>query len=104
MSRKLASNATDEFKTCDNTKKRWCELVIDKFLTKMIRTDKEIQKKYPPITVSITLNSTPFLDNLKNLFLNKLKADKPFSCAYSLGKAMRKKKRSKWQRDSIFHW
>ena len=25
--RKLASNATDELKTCDDTKKRWCELV-----------------------------------------------------------------------------
>ena len=27
--RKLASNATDELKTCDDTKKRWCELIID---------------------------------------------------------------------------
>ena len=29
--RKLASNATDELKTCDDTKKRWCELIIDIF-------------------------------------------------------------------------
>ena len=91
-SRKLASNATDEFKICDDAKKRWCELVIDKFLTKMIRTDKKVQKKYPPITVSITLSSTPFLDNLKNLFPNKLKADESSSGAYSLGKTMRNKK------------
>ena len=29
--RKLASNATDELKTCDDTKKRCCELIIDIF-------------------------------------------------------------------------
>ena len=29
--RKLASNATDELKTFDDTKKRWCELIIDIF-------------------------------------------------------------------------
>ena len=29
--RKLASNATDELKTSDDTKKRWCALIIDIF-------------------------------------------------------------------------
>ena len=29
--RKLASNTTDVLKTFDNTKKRWCELIIDIF-------------------------------------------------------------------------
>ena len=29
--RTLALNASDELKTCDNTKERWCELVIDIF-------------------------------------------------------------------------
>ena len=29
--RKLASNATEELKTCDDTKKKWCELIIDIF-------------------------------------------------------------------------
>ena len=29
--RKLASNATDDLKTCDDTKKKWCELFIDIF-------------------------------------------------------------------------
>ena len=29
--RKLALNATDELKTRDDTKKRWCELIIDIF-------------------------------------------------------------------------
>ena len=29
--RKLTSNATDELKACDDTKKRWCELIIDIF-------------------------------------------------------------------------
>ena len=29
--RKLPSNATDELKTCDDTKKGWCELIIDIF-------------------------------------------------------------------------
>ena len=29
--RKLASNATDELKTCDDTKRRWSELIIDIF-------------------------------------------------------------------------
>ena len=27
--RKLASNATDALKTCDDTKKIWCEIIID---------------------------------------------------------------------------
>ena len=27
--RKLASTASDELETCDDTKKRWCELIID---------------------------------------------------------------------------
>ena len=58
----------------------------------MFRTDKKLQSKYPPIKVSITLSSTPFLDNLKNLFPNKLKADESSSGAYSLGKTMRNKK------------
>ena len=29
--RKLVSNATDDLKTCDDTKKRWCELITDNF-------------------------------------------------------------------------
>ena len=29
--RKLASNAFDQLKTGDETKKRWCELIIDIF-------------------------------------------------------------------------
>ena len=29
--RKLASNAPDKLKICDDTKKRWCELIIDIF-------------------------------------------------------------------------
>ena len=28
---KLASSVADELKTCDDTKKRWCELIIDIF-------------------------------------------------------------------------
>ena len=39
--RKLLSNATDELKTCDNTKKRWCEFINDIFLTKVFTTDKK---------------------------------------------------------------
>ena len=40
--RKLASNVTDELKTCDDTKKIWCELIIDTFLTKVFTTDKKV--------------------------------------------------------------
>ena len=29
--RKLVSNATDDLKTCDDTKKRWFELITDNF-------------------------------------------------------------------------
>ena len=29
--RKLISNATDELRTCGDTKKRWCELIINTF-------------------------------------------------------------------------
>ena len=43
--RKLASNETGELKTCDDTKKRWYELSIDIFLTKVFKTDKRVQKK-----------------------------------------------------------
>ena len=49
--RKLASNATDELKTCDDTKKRWCELIIDTFLTKVFTTDKKVQKKCLPFVI-----------------------------------------------------
>ena len=58
----------------------------------MFRTDKKVQSKCPPIKVSITLSSTPFLDNLKNLFPNKLKTDETSSGVYSLGKTMKNKK------------
>ena len=51
--RKLASNETGELKTCDDTKKRWCELIIVIFLTKVFKTDKKVQKKRPPFAVSV---------------------------------------------------
>ena len=50
--RKLASNATDELKTCDDTKKRWCELIIDIFLTKVLKIDKKVEEKRPPFKIS----------------------------------------------------
>ena len=80
---KLALNATDELKICDYTKKRWCELIIDIYLTEVFTTDKKVQKKRPPFTISvffynkgfyyINLSSILHLDIIKNLFLNKLK-------------------------------
>ena len=52
--RKLTSNATDELKICDDTKKRWCELIIDFFfLTKVFQTDKKVQKKRPPFAILV---------------------------------------------------
>ena len=50
--RKLASNATDELKTCDDTKKRWCELFIDISFTKVFTTEKKVQKKRRPFAIS----------------------------------------------------
>ena len=58
--RKLASNATDELKTCDDTKKKWCELFTDIFLTKVLKIDKKVQKKRPPITISVFFHNTGF--------------------------------------------
>ena len=58
--RKLASNATDELKTCNNTKKRWCELIIDIFLTKVFKTDKNVQKKHPPFGISVFFHNKGF--------------------------------------------
>ena len=43
--RKLASNATDELKTCNDTKKRWFELIIVVFSNKVFKTEKKVQKK-----------------------------------------------------------
>ena len=83
--RKLASNATDELKTCDDTKKRCCELIIDvkSFLTKVFTTGKKLQKERPPFAISvffhnrgfdyINLGSILHLDIVKNLFPDKLK-------------------------------
>ena len=47
--KKLASNATDELKTCDDTKKRWCELIIDIFLTKVFKQTKRYRKNVFPL-------------------------------------------------------
>ena len=51
--RKLASNATDELKTCEDTKKRWCELFIDISFTKVFTTEKKVQKKRRPFAISV---------------------------------------------------
>ena len=93
--RKLASNATEELKTCDDTKKKWCELIIDIFFTKVFTTDKKVQKKRPLFAISllfhdkgfdyINLSSILHLDIVKNLFPDKLKIDEPTSVVYSLG-------------------
>ena len=93
--RKLASNATEELKTCDDTKKKWCELIIDIFFTKVFTTDKKVQKKRPLFVISllfhdkgfdyINLSSILHLDIVKNLFPDKLKIDEPTSVVYSLG-------------------
>ena len=58
--RKLASNATDELETCDDTKKKWYELFIDIFLTKVLKIDKKVQQKRPPITISVFFHNTGF--------------------------------------------
>ena len=98
--RKLASNATDELKTCDDTKKRWCELIIYIFLTKFFTTDKRVQKKRPPFAILVffhnkgfdymNLSSILHLDIVKNIIPNdKLKIDEPPYVVYSLGKTIR---------------
>ena len=99
--KKSSSNETDELKTCDATKKRWCEFIIDVFLNKVFTTDKKVQKKRFPFAISmlfdnkgfdyINLRSILHLDIVKNLFPDKLKIDEFLSVAYSLGKTLRKK-------------
>ena len=101
--RKLASNATDELKTCDDTKKRCRELIIDvkSFLTKVFTTGKKLQKRRPPFAISvffhnkrfnyINLGSILHLDIVKNLFPDKLKIDEPPYVIYKFGKIIRNK-------------
>ena len=67
----------------------------------MFKTDKNVHKKRPPFTISvffhnkafnyINLSSTLHLDNVKNLFPDKLKIDKPAPVVHSLGKTIRNK-------------
>ena len=58
--RKLASNATDDLKTCNDTKKGWCELIIDIFLTKVFKIDKNVEKKRPPVTILVFFHNKGF--------------------------------------------
>ena len=62
----------------------------------MFKTDKKVQKKRPPFTISvlfhnkgfdyINLSSIIHLDNVKNLFPNKLNIDKPPSVYIAFAK------------------
>ena len=55
------------------------------FLNKVFKTDKKVQKKRPPFAISVFLHNKGFdyiklssiihLDNVKNLFPDKLKID-----------------------------
>ena len=97
--RKLSSNTTDELKICDNTYKRWCELMVDLFFTKLFTTDKKLRTQRLSFAISvffhqkwfdyINLNSIPHLDIVKNPFPNKLNTDEPPSVVCSLGKTIR---------------
>ena len=58
--RKLLSNATDELKAYDNTKKRCCELIIDIFLTNVFQTDKKVKKKRPPFAILVFFHNKRF--------------------------------------------
>ena len=67
----------------------------------MFKRDNKLQKKRPPFTISVFFHNKGFdyinissilhLDNIKNLFPDKLKIDEPPTAAYSLGKTMRNK-------------
>ena len=100
--RKLASNATDDLKSCDNdTKKRWCGLITDIFLNKLFKTEKKVQKKRPLFQISVffhnkgldykNLSLILHLDNVKNHFPDKLKTDETSSVVYNLDKKIRNK-------------
>ena len=54
---KLAPNATNELKTRHDTQKRWCQLIIDIFLTKLFKTDKKIPKKHPFFAISVIFHA-----------------------------------------------
>ena len=59
--RKLASNATDQLKTYNDTKKRLCELIIDIFSLKCLKQAKRYRKSVLPLRFrcfSITKDST----------------------------------------------
>ena len=57
---KKVSKQVKKLKTCNNTKKGWCELIIDIFLTKVFKTDKNVQKKHPPFGISVFFHNKGF--------------------------------------------
>ena len=70
-------------------------------MTKVFKITKKVQKKRPPFVISvvfynkgfdyINLSSILHLNNVKNLFPEKLKLDEHLSAVYSLGKTIRNK-------------
>ena len=67
----------------------------------MLKTDKKLQKNCPPFAISlfflnkvfdyISLSLILHLDNVKDLFPDKLNIDEPPSDVYNLGKTIRNK-------------
>ena len=81
-------------------------------MTKVLKTDKKLHKKRAPFTISvfflnkvfdyISLSLILHLDNVKNLFPDKLNIDNPPYDVYSLGKTIRNKiLNCKWTISSI---
>ena len=71
------------------------------FLTKVLTTNKKVQKKRPPFAIFVFVHNKGFdyinlssifhLDIVKNLFPDKLKINEPPSVVDSLGKTIRNK-------------
>ena len=100
--RKLASVANDRLFTCEDSVKRWYNLIIDIFYTRVYKEKKEkLRKEAPKYTFPIyfhnkgldhiRLASILHDDNVMNALPENLKAEEPPSIIYTLGSTIRNK-------------
>ena len=98
--KKLAALATESAGTCSEKVKRWHDMIIDMFYTKIYKEDtNETNKKRPTFLIPIffhnkgldfiKLNTIVNLEETRNLFPIKLEKEDKISVVYSLGKTIR---------------
>ena len=100
--RKLAKLANERLDNCNESSKRWLDLIIDTYFTKVYKDDKTAKTKKPPkyvlpiyfdnkglefIRLSNILRDNEVTSNLPEVFIN----DETPSVVYRLGKTIRNK-------------